>query len=91
MEKLNSLSNITLKMFDVEKQPKAPYKGYIFQKDEIYHIIIGNFNITSAALTSNREWNTKLLSTEQGEMAKRIVAEFRELWTSPYALAYDEF
>ena len=61
------------------------------KKDEIYRIIIGSSNITSAALTSNREWNTKLLSTEQGEMAKEIVAEFRELWNSSYALFYDEF
>ena len=51
-------------------------KGYIFKKEEIYRIIIGSSNITSAALTSNREWNTKLLSTEQGEVAKEIVAEF---------------
>lgn len=25
--------------------------------------------MTSAALTSNREWNTKVVSTEQGEVA----------------------
>ena len=92
LEKLNSLSNITLKMFDVERAAEGFHtKGYIFKKDEIYRIIIGSSNITSAALTSNREWNTKLLSTEQGEMAKEIVAEFRELWNSPYALSYDEF
>lgn len=48
-------------------------------------------NITSAALTSNREWNTKLISTDQGEMAKEIVAEFRELWNSKYSLSFDEF
>ena len=61
------------------------------RKDEIYRIIIGSSNITSAALTSNREWNTKLISTEQGEMAKEIVAEFKELWNSPYALSFDTF
>ena len=92
LEKINSLSNITLKMFDVERAAEGFHtKGYIFKKDEIYRIIIGSSNITSAALTSNREWNTKLLSTEQGEMAKEIVAEFRELWNSSYALFYDEF
>ena len=35
--------------------------------------------------------NTKLISTEQGEMAKEIVAEFKELWNSPYALSFDTF
>lgn len=92
LEKLHSLSNITLKMFDVERATEGFHtKGYIFKKDEIYRIIIGSSNITSAALTSNREWNTKLFSTEQGEMAKEIVDEFKELWNSSYALSYDEF
>lgn len=92
LKKLNDLSNITLKMYDVEAADERFHtKGYIFRKDEIYRIIIGSSNITSAALTSNREWNTKLISTEQGEMAKEIVAEFKELWNSPYALSFDTF
>ncbi len=79
-------------MYDVEAADEGFHtKGYIFRKDEIYRIIIGSSNITSAALTSNREWNTKLISTEQGEMAKEIVAEFKELWNSPYALSFDTF
>lgn len=92
LKKLNDLSNITLKMYDVEAADEGFHtKGYIFRKDEIYRIIIGSSNITSAALTSNHEWNTKLISTEQGEMAKEIVAEFKELWNSPYALSFDTF
>lgn len=92
LKKLNELSNITLKMYDVEAADEGFHtKGYIFRKDEIYRIIIGSSNITSAALTSNREWNTKLISTEQGEMTKEIIAEFNELWNSKYALPFDEF
>lgn len=92
LEKLNRLKNITLKMYDVEAADEGFHtKGYIFKKEEIYRIIIGSSNITSAALTSNREWNTKLVSTEQGEMAQEIVAEFKELWKSRYALEFDEF
>ncbi|MGC6175355.1 DUF3427 domain-containing protein [Lacrimispora sp. 38-1] len=92
LEKLNRLKNITLKMFDVETA-KAGFhtKGYIFKKEEIYRIIIGSTNITSAALTSNREWNTKVVSTEQGEVAQEIIAEFNELWESRYSLGFDEF
>lgn len=56
-------------MYDVEKAAEGFHtKGYIFKKEEIYRIIIGNSNMTSAALTSNREWNTKVVSTEQGEV-----------------------
>ena len=92
LAKLNELTNITLKMYDVKAADEGFHtKGYIFRKDEIYRIIIGSSNITSAALTSNREWNSKLISTNQGEMAKEIVAEFRELWNSKYSLSFDEF
>lgn len=92
LEKLNSLSNITLKMYDVESAGQGFHtKGYIFRKEEIYRIIIGSSNITSAALTSNREWNTKFVSTERGEMTVDIVAEFSELWHSQYALDFDDF
>lgn len=92
LEKLNSFSNISLKMYDVEAAGKGFHtKGYIFKKDEIYRIIIGSSNITSTALTSNKEWNTKIISTEQGELAQDILTEFQELWASEYTLSFDEF
>ena len=92
LKKLNELKNITLKMFDVEAADKGFHtKGYIFKKEEIYRIIIGSSNITSAALTINREWNTRVISTEQGEMAQEIIEEFYELWDSRYSLEFDEF
>ena len=92
LEKLNGLKNITLKMYDVEAAGSGFHtKGYIFKKEEIYRIIIGSSNMTSAALTVNKEWNTKLVSTENGEVAKEIVEEFQKLWDSENALLYDDF
>lgn len=92
LRKLQELSNITIKMYDVERAEQGFHtKGYIFKKEEIYRIIIGSSNITSAALTKNKEWNTKIVSTEQGEMAQEIVKEFYQLWDSPYALHFDDF
>ena len=92
LEKLNGLKNITLKMYDVEAAGNGFHtKGYIFKKEEIYRIIIGSSNMTSAALTVNKEWNTKLVSTENGEVAKEIVEEFQKLWDSENALLYDDF
>lgn len=92
LKKLNELSNITLKMFDASAADAGFHtKGYIFRKDEIYRIIIGSSNITSAALTTNHEWNTKLIATEHGEVTKEIIAEFNKLWNSNYALTFDEF
>lgn len=92
LEKLNERSNITLKMYDVEASGDGFHtKGYIFRKDEIYRIIIGSSNITQTALTTNREWNTRVVSTEKGEIAKSVLTEFNELWNSEYALDFDTF
>ena len=92
LKKLNELKNITLKMYDVEAAEEGFHtKGYIFKKDEVYRIIIGSSNITKSALTSNREWNTKIVSTEQGEEAVEILEEYNELWNSKYSLGFDDF
>lgn len=92
LAKLNGLKNITLKMYDVEAASEGFHtKGYIFKKEEIYRIIVGSSNMTSAALTSNWEWNTKVVSTEQGELAEEILREFGELWNSQYALPFRDF
>jgi superfamily II DNA or RNA helicase len=92
LKRLAERKNITLKMYDVNKSREGFHtKGYIFRRDELYRIIIGSSNITSTALTTNKEWNTKIISTEQGEIAGEIVREFTEFWNSEYAVPYEEF
>ena len=92
LAKLNELNNITLKMYDVEAADNGFHtKGYIFKKEEVYRIILGSSNMTGTALTSNIEWNTKIISTEQGEVADQIVKEFNQLWNSDYALDFEKF
>ncbi|MDE6844227.1 MAG: DEAD/DEAH box helicase [Lachnospiraceae bacterium] len=92
LEKLHELKNITLKMYDAEASDADFHtKGYIFRKEEIYRIIIGSSNMTGAALTSNKEWNTKIVSTEQGEVTSELVEEFSQLWESVHTLEYDDF
>ena len=79
-------------MYDVEAAKNGFHtKGYIFKKEEVYRIILGSSNMTGAALASNIEWNTKIISTEQGEVAGEIVKEFNILWNSEYALDFDRF
>lgn len=92
LEKLASFQNIKLKMFCTNSEVGGFHtKGYIFKRDEIFRFIIGSSNMTSGAITKNREWNTKFLSTEQGEMAKEILKEFHDLWSSSNALFYEDF
>ncbi|MDO4650116.1 MAG: phospholipase D-like domain-containing protein [Eubacteriales bacterium] len=92
LKKLHELSNITIKLYDVEASDAGFHtKGYIFQRQEVYRIILGSSNMTNAALTTNVEWNTKIISTENGEVAQEIVREFTTLWNSPYALEFEDF
>ncbi len=92
LKKLNEFDNITLKMYDVNAVHEGFHtKGYIFKKEEIYRIIIGSSNMTKSALTVNREWNTKVISTEQGEIAREIISEYETLWNSEYAIEFDGF
>lgn len=92
LEKLSNLRNIQLKMFRTASETGGFHtKGYIFRKEEIYRIIIGSSNMTLSAITKNREWNTKIVSTENGEMAQEIVSEFNGLWEDEHSLDFYDF
>lgn len=92
LEKLATLKNIELKMFCTDSEVGGFHtKGYIFKKEEIYRIIIGSSNMTLNAMTKNREWNTKIVSTEDGEITKNILEEFEVLWKDDHSKEYDKF
>ncbi len=92
LETLASLKNIKLKMFRTNSETGGFHtKGYIFRQEEMYRIIIGSSNMTLSAVTRNREWNTKIVSTEQGEITKDILGEFNELWNAPTTQSFEDF
>lgn len=90
LKRLAELTNVQVKLYKTTSDREGFHtKGYIFQKEGFYRIIIGSSNLTQSALTTNREWNTRLISTEKGELVNDIVAEFNELWDSQLAVDYD--
>ena len=92
LEKLAGLKNIELKMFVASSETGGFHtKGYIFREEEIYRIIIGSSNMTLGAITRNKEWNTKIVSTEQGELTQAVLQEFDELWQDEHSLAFEDF
>ncbi len=92
LQKLAELKNITIKMYQTGEAHQGFHtKGYIFKKEEIYRIIVGSSNMTMSALTTNKEWNTRIVSTENGEYVLDIVTEFEDLWNSPCAQGYNDF
>ena len=89
---LANFKNIELKMFVTENAKEGFHtKGYIFKKEKMYRIIVGSSNMTLSALTTNREWNTKIVSTEQGEYTQSVVAEFEQLWNAKQSLVFEQF
>jgi HKD family nuclease len=91
LDKLNELTNINLKMYKTEGSEEGFHtKGYIFKKEEIYRIIVGSSNVTLGALTKNKEWNSKIISTENGEYADEIIKEYKALWNSELAISYED-
>lgn len=89
---LASFKNIELKMYVTENVKEGFHtKGYIFRKEETYRIIVGSSNMTLSALTTNHEWNTKIVSTEQGEYTQNVVAEFEQLWNAQKSLSFEQF
>ena len=92
LKKLAELSNVELKMYCSHKSREGFHtKGYAFRQEEIYRIIVGSSNLTMSALTKNREWNTKIVSTKQGEYTQLILREFEQLWYSEFAEPYEDF
>lgn len=58
-------------------------KGYLFHRpDGTVRAIIGSSNLTEQALTSNREWNARLVSTARGELVETLRSELEDLWAA---------
>ena len=92
LDKLSQLTNIQVRMFKTDGAGEGFHtKGYIFKEKNICRIIIGSSNMTLNALTKNKEWNARLVSTEQGEYVQQLVEEFEELWESRQSVDYSEF
>ena len=92
IRKLAELKNITIKMYQTGKSDDGFHtKGYIFKHADLYRMIIGSSNLTLNALTKNKEWNTKIISTRDGEFADDLLEEFTALWESEYSAAFDDF
>lgn len=93
LDTLAGLSNVELRMYQTERAGNGFHtKGYIFQNKEEYRFIIGSSNLTQDALTRNMEWNTKLVSTDKGEVLTSVLKEFDKLWDSAeFTKTYDEF
>ena len=92
LRRLSKLQNLEIRMYVTDDESDGFHtKGYLFRKDEMYRVSVGSSNMTLGALTRNREWNTKMVSTEQGEFLTEIRQEFQQLWTSERTRSLEDF
>ena len=81
LDALAGLSNLEVRMFRTSGVGFHT-KGYLFHNGNDIRIIVGSSNLTQNAITKNFEWNTKVVSTSDGQYAKDIEAEFNNVWES---------
>lgn len=74
---LLKLENVEVRLTDVKGFHS---KGYIFEHDQHYSLIVGSSNLTDSALKSNFEWNVFLTSMENGEVINLFNTQFDEAW-----------
>ncbi len=92
LDRLHSLKNVELKMFCTDGEEEGFHtKGYLFEREGVYRILVGSANLTAKALKVNREWNTKLAGCASGELIGDILQEFHSLWEDPRSRSYEDF
>lgn len=92
LEMLHELDNIEIRMYLTNGDIDGFHtKGYLFRNKNSYRYIVGSSNLTQSALMKNKEWNTKVISTENGEYSLTILAEFNKMWNSGSVKVYSEF
>lgn len=76
LKTLINMPNIQLRIFE----GNFHVKGYIFYHEDYCSLIIGSANLTSQALSCNKEWNLKVSSTQKGEIITETVNTFENIW-----------
>lgn len=61
-------------------------KGYLFEYENSYEVVIGSSNITRYALLKNIEWNLASLSKEDDALIISVDKEFNQLWNKTIIL-----
>ena len=74
---LMKITNVEVRLTDLKGFHS---KGYIFNHDTHYSLIVGSSNLTAHALKVNYEWNVKLTSHENGEIVHHFKNQFEEVW-----------
>ena len=59
LQELQQYPNLNIRIYTKEN---FHIKGYIFEQNDYYTLIVGSNNLTQTALKSNKEWSLKINS-----------------------------
>lgn len=76
---LMQLTNIEVRIFKSETIAFHT-KGYLFNKEGKYNILIGSSNITANALMNNKEWNVYSTYDCEDNFTQDLLKSFKEYW-----------
>lgn len=86
LRELLQFSNLEVRVYTEEH---FHTKGYMFKKGDIYTLVVGSSNLTQNALKTNKEWNLKITSTDDGELIEQTKCEFELMWNQSDLLTED--
>ena len=75
LKRLCQFKNIELKIVTKENSHS---KGYIFKHSDYYNLVIGSSNLTSSALSTNKEWNMKVSARNSSSIVNKVLTEFQD-------------
>ena len=85
-KELLKLENVEVRLTDIKGFHS---KGYIFEHQDYYSLIVGSSNLTDSALKANFEWNVFLTSLQEGEVINHFKNQFELAWENALPLSED--
>ncbi len=64
-------------------------KGYLFRRADTYNMIIGSSNLTSSALTINKEWNLKISAQRDSYLMQKALSEFKSEFSNATPITHE--
>lgn len=77
LQELQQYPNLNIRIYTKEN---FHIKGYIFEQNDYYTLIVGSNNLTQTALKANKEWSLKINSLANGALINNTLSQFQQMW-----------
>jgi len=77
LQELQQYPNLNIHIYTKEN---FHIKGYIFEQNDYYTLIVGSNNLTQTALKANKEWSLKINSLANGALINNTLSQFQQMW-----------